>query len=95
MGTWALILLVFGALVLGFIAQFSGTPRYSYDWLITAIAAGIGGFIASEYLGPLSTWGPEFDGMFVFPALIGAIVVGAIAEVVARTVPVGETTRTA
>ena len=85
MGTGGFILLIAGAVGLGLIAQFLGQARSSYEWLITAIGAAIGGFAASEWLGGASTWGPEVDGLFVVPALIGAVIVGAIVEYVVRT----------
>lgn len=84
MGTAGFILLLVGALVLGLIAQFLGQARFGYDWLITAIGAAIGGFVASEWLGGASTWGPEADGLFVLPALIGAVIVGALVEYAVR-----------
>ena len=85
MGAGGLILLVAGAVVLGLIAQFLGQARSNYDWLITAVGAGIGGYVASEWLGAASTWGPELDGLFAVPALIGAVIVGAVVEFVVRT----------
>lgn len=84
MGTGGFILLLAGALVIGIIVQFVGQARSGYDWLITAIAAAIGGFAASEWLAGASTWGPEVDGLFVLPALIGAVILGAVVEYAVR-----------
>lgn len=84
MGFWGVVLLLAGAIVLGVIGRFIGKRRYSYEWLLYAIGAAIGGWIASEYLGGASTWGWEADGLFVFPALIGAIVIGGAVELVVR-----------
>lgn len=90
MGIWAVILLIAGAVVLGTLIQglelAFGQPSVRYEWLMTAIAAGVGGFIASEWLGTASTWGPEVDGMFVLPALIGGIVLGGLVSLVYRMV---------
>ena len=80
MGSTGFLLLVAGAVVLGTIAQYSGHAGSRWDWLITAIAAAIGGYVASEWLGGVSTWGPEMDGLFVLPALIGAVIVGGLVE---------------
>ena len=44
----------------------------------------IGGWIGSEALGALSTWGPTWDGLFVLPAIIGGVVLGTIIEMVTR-----------
>lgn len=80
------IVLVVGALVIGWILASLGSADVGYRWLITALGAAVGGFIGSESLGGASTWGPELSGMFVLPALIGAIVVAAVVEWVQRQV---------
>ena len=84
MSTAAAILLVLGALVVGIAAQVIGDVRAGYEWAITGLAALVGGYIGSESLGTLSTWGPEFQGLYVLPAAIGAIVVGAVADAIVR-----------
>jgi uncharacterized membrane protein YeaQ/YmgE (transglycosylase-associated protein family) len=84
MGIWAVFLLVAVAAVIGIAAQVIGQAGSEYEWIVVAIGAGLGGFVASEWLGAASTWGPELDGMFILPALIGAIVVGAIVDLVFR-----------
>ncbi len=80
MGTAGYATVVVGAVVIGVIAQYALRGRFGYEWLATAIGAGIGGFVASEYLGRLSDWGTDYDGLRIFPALIGAVVVAAIVE---------------
>jgi hypothetical protein len=80
MGTIAIIVLVIGALAIGAAAQSLGRARWSYEWTITALAAAIGGFVASEYIGAASAWGPQYDGLAVVPALIGAALAAAFAE---------------
>jgi len=85
MGIWAVLLLVAVAVVIGIAAQVIGQAGSQFEWVVAAIAAGVGGFVASEWLGAASTWGPELDGMFILPALIGAIVVAAIVDFVFRT----------
>lgn len=84
MGIWAVLLLVIVAAVIGVTAQVIGQAGSQYEWIVVAIGAAVGGFIASEWLGAVSTWGPELDGMFILPALIGAIVVGALVDLVFR-----------
>ena len=37
----------------------------------------------------MSTWGPEIDGFFVLPALIGAVIVGGVVDVVVRMTTAG------
>ncbi len=84
MGVWGVIILLVGALLVGIALQAILRAENDYAWLYTAIGAFLGGFVASEFLGPVSTWGWEVNGLFVFPALIGAVVVGGIVELVTR-----------
>jgi uncharacterized membrane protein YeaQ/YmgE (transglycosylase-associated protein family) len=83
-GMWAVIALVIGSVVLGVAIQLLGNPDFGYEWLITAIAAGIGAFVASEFIVGFRTWEPMFDGLATIPALIGAIVVGGVAAIAMR-----------
>ena len=83
--TWlGLVALAIFAVVLGIVGQWVGTPETRYEWVPDAIAAFLGGFIASELLGSLSTWGPEWEGLFIGPALIGAVVVTFLVDAVVR-----------
>jgi uncharacterized membrane protein YeaQ/YmgE (transglycosylase-associated protein family) len=83
--TWlGLFALIVGAIVLGFAGQLLGTVGTRFEWVPDAIAAFLGAFIASEALGSLSTWGPEWEGVFIGPALIGAVVVTVIVDAVVR-----------
>ena len=75
--------------VIGAIAQYIGRPGFGYDWLFTAAAALVGGWIGSEAFGTLSTWGPAFDGLYLLPALIGAVVLGGVVDALSRTVAGG------
>ena len=86
MDTLGIAILVVGALVVGWLYRYVGENREGWVWLITAIGAGAGGFIGSESLGAASAWGPEAGGMFLLPALIGAVVAGGIVEWVVRQV---------
>ncbi|MEX0631169.1 MAG: GlsB/YeaQ/YmgE family stress response membrane protein [Chloroflexota bacterium] len=80
----AALMLVLGALILGAIAQIIGRVVVGYEWIFTALAALVGGWIGSEALGTLSTWGPEFEGLYVLPALVGGIVLGGLVDIVVR-----------
>ena len=84
MSTLAAILLVGGAVVIGIASYFIGEVRAGYEGLVTGVAALVGGYIGSEAFGTLSTWGWEIEGLFVLPALMGAIVVGGIVDFVVR-----------
>jgi uncharacterized membrane protein YeaQ/YmgE (transglycosylase-associated protein family) len=81
-GGW--ILLILGSLAFGVIAQFVGETRTGYEWLVDAIAAGIGALIASEFIVAWQTFEPVFDGLAIVPALIGGLVLGLIVELVTR-----------
>ena len=83
--TWlGLGALVVGAIVLGLIGQFVGEVRTPFEWVPDALAAFVGAFLASEALGTFSTWGPEWEGVFVGPALIGAVVVTFAIDLLVR-----------
>lgn len=74
-------LLVSGALVIGVVAQAIGRTTVGFAWVVVALAALVGGWLGSEAFGTLSTWGPVIEGLYVLPALIGAVAAGAIADV--------------
>lgn len=83
-GVGGLILLIAGALVFGVVAQFVGETKTGYEWLVDAIAAGIGAFVASEFIVAWQTVGPVWDGLAIVPALIGGLAVGLIVELATR-----------
>jgi uncharacterized membrane protein YeaQ/YmgE (transglycosylase-associated protein family) len=92
--TWlGLAVLAIGAIVLGVVGQEVGTVGTRFEWLPDAVAAFLGAFIASEALGSLSTWGPEWEGVFLGPALIGAVVLTVIVDVAVRWGTGGSFTR--
>lgn len=78
------IALIVGALVFGVLAQLVGETRTGYEWLVDAIAAGIGALVASEFIIALQTTGPVWDGLALVPALIGGLIVGLVVEIVTR-----------
>lgn len=84
MGAAAALLLVFGAIVIGAISHFVGRVAVGYEWAVTGLAALVGGYVGSEALGQVSTWGPAYDGLYIVPALIGAVVLGAFVDALVR-----------
>jgi uncharacterized membrane protein YeaQ/YmgE (transglycosylase-associated protein family) len=84
LGIWGAVVMIAFAVVLGIAAQMYGEKHSTYEWLITGIAALVGAFVASEYLGTFSAFGPQFDGVALVPALIGAVVLGVIADLLTR-----------
>lgn len=92
MGAWGIILLAAGAIVLAFAGEAIGRRRFGAEPWLVALGAVIGGFAASEYLGAASTWGWQVDGLYVFPALIGAVIVGGLVELLIRALISGTET---
>ncbi len=84
MTAWAVIVLIVVALVIGFVLQSIGDVTKGYEWSIAGLGALVGGWLGSEALGTLSAWGPEWEGMFLLPALIGAVIVGFVVDLVVR-----------
>jgi hypothetical protein len=81
-GGW--IIVVLAALAFGVVAQFVGDARTGYEWLIDAIAFGIGAIVASEFIVGLRTFEPVYDGLALVPALVGGLAFGLVVEVVTR-----------
>jgi uncharacterized membrane protein YeaQ/YmgE (transglycosylase-associated protein family) len=87
LGGWTV--LVVGALVFGVVAQVIGETRTDFEWLGDALAAGIGGLVASEFIVGWREFAPTADGLAIVPALIGGLVVGLVIEVATRFVTGG------
>ena len=81
------------ALIVGIAVQLYERRPLGYEWLMIALAGAFGAYFASEtvvgstvpILESIKNWGPEFDGMFVVPAVIGAIFLAAITYLGMRT----------
>jgi uncharacterized membrane protein YeaQ/YmgE (transglycosylase-associated protein family) len=82
LGGWVALVVV--AVAFGGITQFIGQPRTGYEWVVTAIAAGVGAVIASEFIVGWQAFEPVFDGLAIVPAIVGALVVGTAVEVATR-----------
>ncbi len=86
MGIWAWLILLALSAALATAGQyvFFRTIRpqaTDYDWVFMAGGALLGGFTASVWY---PDFGPAVDGLYVLPALAGAVVLGALAELVYR-----------
>ena len=84
MGISAIVILLLAALAIAFRIQTFGTDEPNFRWLGTGLLAAIGGYLASEFLGPVSAWGWQWDGMAVLPAMIAVVLVGVLAEAAMR-----------
>ena len=93
MGLQAFAVLVVVGLAAGFGVQYLSKARINFEWLIVAVAVVFGGYFASEsfpgsnVFSGIKDWGPSFDGMVIIPALIGAIILGVVADLGMRTSP--------
>ena len=79
MGTIGIVVLIAAALVIGAATRYVMPARSGYEGAITATAAAVGGFVASEYLGTPSAPGPQHGGLAIVPALAGALLLAAVA----------------
>jgi len=84
MSTVAALLLILGALLIGIVSQYIGDVTVGYEWAVTGAGALIGGYLGSEAFGTASTWGPVFQGLYVLPAIIGALIVGFAVDAILR-----------
>jgi uncharacterized membrane protein YeaQ/YmgE (transglycosylase-associated protein family) len=86
MEIWGWIILISGAVLIGLALQFVPKARTMFDWLIAGVAAFVGGYISSELLGDFSTWGPQVQGLYLAPALIGAVILAVAVDSLERVV---------
>ena len=84
MGAWAFLLVVATGVVFGFLSQTFGTRVFRFEGLITAIGAGLGALAGGRYLESWTTWGPSVDGLYILPAVLGAVFVGGVFDMVMR-----------
>lgn len=80
---WGYVILIVGAIVIGALAQYLVREHLGYEGIVTAIGAGIGGYVGGAFhLGGLAGWGTAYYGLAIFPALIGGLIIAAAVEVV-------------
>jgi len=79
--SWIILLAVSAMLATAVQFLFVRHPKKTdYDWVYTAGGALLGGFTASLWY-PV---GPVVAGLYLLPALAGAVVLGAVAEFIYR-----------
>lgn len=93
MGAAALLLVVLGGLMIGIFFQSIGEVRVGWDWAATSVAAIFGAYIGSEGFNAASTWGPVFDGLYLLPAVIGAVIFGSVVDAILRYLTEGSYSR--
>jgi hypothetical protein len=82
LGGW--VLLVVGAVLVGFVTQLIGEATLDYEWVATSIGAFVGAIVASEFVVGWRTFGFIADGVAVVPALVGGVIVAGLVAIVAR-----------
>jgi cytochrome c biogenesis protein CcdA len=85
MGLWAWIILFAVSAALATAAQYlffrHDRKATDYDWVFIASGALIGGFTAHVWY---PGFGPVVDGLNFLPTLAGAVILGAVVELVYR-----------
>jgi|GEM_PF-2173587 len=89
MGIWAWLILFAISAVLATAGQYLffhtiHPPSTDHDWVYMAGGALLGAFTAQVWYGSAWGVGPVVDGLYLVPALLGAVVLGAVIEVVYR-----------
>jgi hypothetical protein len=84
LGVWALAVLVVASLAYGVVVELIGEASFGYEWVLTAITAGVGAFVASEFIVGFRDWEPLFDGLAIVPALVTGLIVGGVIAAAAR-----------
>jgi uncharacterized membrane protein YeaQ/YmgE (transglycosylase-associated protein family) len=88
MGPFAWIILLAVSAVLGTAAQYTlfrhDRKPTDYDWVYIGGGALLGGFTAHVWYGATWNIGPGVDGLYLVPALAGAIVLAAVVELIYR-----------
>lgn len=77
------IALVVGSLIVGAVAQWlMAADELPYRWALSSIATFVAGAASSEILFQGGT--PEWEGVALWPAVIGGLLVGVIVDMLAR-----------
>ena len=76
------IVLIVGAVIVGAVAQWAMKADVPNRWVVTAIGAFVGALVPSEWL--FADSAPEAEGIALWPALIGGLVVGVVVDVIAQ-----------
>ena len=93
MGFFAFAGILIVAFLVGFAVQMYDKRAPSYEWLILGFAGTFGAYFASEnfpgatvpLLESIKDWGPTIDGMYVIPAMLAGVILGAVAYLGTRT----------
>lgn len=93
MGITAFLGLTVAAVLIGVVVQLLITRPLRNEWLVVALAGAFGAIFASENLpgsyvfNGIQVWGPEFDGLFIIPAVVGGVLLALVADLGMRLEP--------
>jgi len=93
LGIGGVTVLVIGAIVIGLATYLVGEVENPYQWIVTGVAALLGGFVASEWIVGFRAFEPVWDGLAILPALGGGVLVGAVVDVAMRLLTGGRSHR--
>jgi hypothetical protein len=85
MGLAALAAIVAVSLVIGIAVQVLDKRVPPYEWLIILATGAFGAYFASETLpgsslfDSIKNWGPQLDGFFLIPGILGGAVLSIVA----------------
>ncbi len=85
MGLFALAAILVVSLVIGIAVQFLDKRVPPYEWLIILATGAFGAYFASETLPgsslfeSIKNWGPQVDGFYLIPGIIGGAVLALVA----------------
>lgn len=91
MGFTALLGIIVVAILAGLAVQYLTKSSLRYEWLVVALAVAFGAYFASEsfpnsgVFENVEEWGPVVDGMYIIPAVIGALILAVVADLGVRT----------
>ena len=90
MGGTALLGILAVSLVLSIAVRYLDRRSLGYTWLIVFATAAFGAYFSSETL-PVSSvfesvknWGPQVDGFYVIPGIIGGAILALVAHLGTR-----------
>jgi hypothetical protein len=89
MGIWAWLILLAISGVLATAGQYLFFHTIyplstDYDWVYMAGGALLGGFTANVWYGAAWNIGPVVDGLYLLPALLGAVILSTVVEAIYR-----------
>jgi uncharacterized membrane protein YeaQ/YmgE (transglycosylase-associated protein family) len=81
-GLFSLLIMLIVAGIVGWLADLIVPGRLPWGWLGAILAGLVGAWLGTLLLG---NFGPDLAGIPILPALIGAIVIAFIADLVAKS----------